>query len=273
MATTGPPFAKKIEWHLHLSWQLKLDDWLLFSPKRIRQPGEPVDCESLHRKQDHRDFDDREFSRHGDDTQRDDKGRRSRGRVAHLEQCHQRTRSRKRQGGRQNSGAMNAAMHGEGWSVGHCKRERRITADKPDRVSPDRIAWACGLRQRREEKEICSWTERRKDEWAAGKESEQGQDRDGDKTIYANIDSPHQARREMLQQPLEPQVRQQDADVFQAALLNVRMALFGPLIGELHQMLGRRSKYSSSSFLPPSPKPIVFSDSMNSMRSIHLTIL
>ncbi len=40
-----------------------------------------------------------------------------------------------------------------------------------------------------------------------------------------------------------------------------------------HQMLGSRSKYSSSSFLPPSPLPSTFSDSMNSIRSIHLTIL
>ena len=39
------------------------------------------------------------------------------------------------------------------------------------------------------------------------------------------------------------------------------------------QMLGNRSKYSSSSFLPPSPLPSTFSDSMNSIRSIHLTIL
>ncbi len=39
------------------------------------------------------------------------------------------------------------------------------------------------------------------------------------------------------------------------------------------QMLGRMSKYSSSSFLPPSPLPRVFSVSTNSMRSIHFTIL
>src|SRR5689334_16070099 len=38
-----------------------------------------------------------------------------------------------------------------------------------------------------------------------------------------------------------------------------------------HQMFGNRSKYSSSSFLPPSPLPSAFSDSTNSMRSIHLT--
>ena len=40
-----------------------------------------------------------------------------------------------------------------------------------------------------------------------------------------------------------------------------------------HQILGRRSKYSSSSFFPPSPAPNSFSERMNSMRSIHLTIL
>ena len=40
-----------------------------------------------------------------------------------------------------------------------------------------------------------------------------------------------------------------------------------------HQMFGSRSKYSSSSFVPPSPLPTCFSDSINSIRSIHLTIL
>lgn len=39
------------------------------------------------------------------------------------------------------------------------------------------------------------------------------------------------------------------------------------------QMFGSKSKYSSSSFFPPSPNPTCFSDSMNSIRSIHLTIL
>ena len=42
---------------------------------------------------------------------------------------------------------------------------------------------------------------------------------------------------------------------------------------ETSQMLGSRSKYSSSSFFPPSPAPNCFSDWINSMRSIHLTIL
>ena len=39
------------------------------------------------------------------------------------------------------------------------------------------------------------------------------------------------------------------------------------------QMFGSRSKYSSSSFEPPSPLPSCFSDSTNSIRSIHLIIL
>lgn len=41
----------------------------------------------------------------------------------------------------------------------------------------------------------------------------------------------------------------------------------------LNQMFGNSSKYSSSSFVPPSPLPTCFSDSTNSIRSIHLTIL
>jgi hypothetical protein len=43
--------------------------------------------------------------------------------------------------------------------------------------------------------------------------------------------------------------------------------------GGTFQMLGSRSKYSSSSFFPPSPAPNCFSDWINSIRSIHLTIL
>ena len=44
-------------------------------------------------------------------------------------------------------------------------------------------------------------------------------------------------------------------------------------VSRFNQMLGSSSKYSSSSFVPPSPLPTCFSDSMNSIRSIHLTIL
>ena len=40
-----------------------------------------------------------------------------------------------------------------------------------------------------------------------------------------------------------------------------------------HQMFGKMSKYSSSSFLPPSPLPRDFSVATNSIRSIHFTIL
>lgn len=46
-----------------------------------------------------------------------------------------------------------------------------------------------------------------------------------------------------------------------------------PKVALTAQILGSRSKYSSSSFAPPSPLPICFSDWMNSIRSIHFTIL
>ena len=55
------------------------------------------------------------------------------------------------------------------------------------------------------------------------------------------------------------------AEVYVAALKGSRWGA--------HQMFGSRSKYSSSSFVPPSPLPTCFSDSINSIRSIHLTIL
>ena len=58
--------------------------------------------------------------------------------------------------------------------------------------------------------------------------------------------------------------------MLEAAGLGARIVMF---IYGGHQIFGSRSKYSSSSFLPPSPRPTFFSDSMNSIRSIHLTIL
>ena len=49
-----------------------------------------------------------------------------------------------------------------------------------------------------------------------------------------------------------------------------RMAsLFESQPGPVFQILGSRSKYSPSSFLPPSPLPTCLSEWTNSMRSIH----
>jgi hypothetical protein len=45
--------------------------------------------------------------------------------------------------------------------------------------------------------------------------------------------------------------------------------LLGGELSVCHQMFGTRSKYSSSSFMPPSPSPTNISDSINSRRSIH----
>ena len=70
-----------------------------------------------------------------------------------------------------------------------------------------------------------------------------------------------------------PELRIATAD----SSINTRRLLAGHRLPVLQaglcQMLGRRSKYSSSSFFPPSPWPNCFSDCMNSMRSIHLPIL
>src|SRR5579859_3682898 len=70
-----------------------------------------------------------------------------------------------------------------------------------------------------------------------------------------------------MQQPIQPEPSEQRENVISACML------LGGRTELPHQMLGSRSKYSSSSFLPPSPLPSVFSDSINSIRSIHLTIL
>ena len=60
-----------------------------------------------------------------------------------------------------------------------------------------------------------------------------------------------------------------DVDPFPGTLLQVEWL---PSM-DLCQIFGSRSKYSWSSFDPPSPCPSTFSESMNSIRSIHLTIL
>jgi hypothetical protein len=52
-------------------------------PKRIRYTGEPIDCESLHRKQDHCDLDNEEFVGLRNDTERDNERRRSRRGMAY----------------------------------------------------------------------------------------------------------------------------------------------------------------------------------------------
>jgi len=92
------------------------------------------------------------------------------------------------------------------------------------------------------------------------------------KAIHRDVERTYQPWREALQQPTEPKPLQQRANVIRSRLLSSG-ARNAKGLEITHQMLGSRSKYSSSSFLPPSPLPSSFSDWMNSMRSIHLTIL
>ena len=52
-------------------------------PEGIRYTGEPIDCESLHRKQDHRSLDNEQFFGLRNDAQRNDERRSSRRRMAY----------------------------------------------------------------------------------------------------------------------------------------------------------------------------------------------
>ena len=56
-------------------------------------------------------------------------------------------------------------------------------------------------------------------------------------------------------------------------LQEIRADQFAIPIGRRIRCWAAGRNTSSSSFLPPSPLPSIFSDSMNSIRSIHLTIL
>jgi hypothetical protein len=64
------------------------------------------------------------------------------------------------------------------------------------------VARAGSFRKWRKEEEIGSWAERWKDKRAARKQGKQRKQSDSDETVYADIDSPHQPWRKVLQQPL-----------------------------------------------------------------------
>ena len=113
-------------------------------------------------------------------------------------------------------------------------------------------------------------SERWKHKRAARDKGKQCEQPNREKALYTNIASPTLGAAKVAQQPLQPHVCEQHANVLEIIVFRVHMV---PLISVVHQIFGSRSKYSSSSFEPPSPRPRAFSDSMNSIRSIHLTIL
>jgi hypothetical protein len=81
------------------------------------------------------------------------------------------------------------------------------------------MARAGGFGQWGEEEEIRSWTERWKHKRAARGKGEQCEQPDCDEAIYADIGGPYQARRKVVQQPLQSQAREEYADVIEAAVL------------------------------------------------------
>ena len=91
------------------------------------------------------------------------------------------------------------------------------------------IARAGDFRQWRKEEQICGGSERWKDKRAALDESEQCEQSNGDKAIYANINSPYQTCRKVVQQPFQSQVGEQDSNVLELGML----LLFGPSLSLL----------------------------------------
>jgi hypothetical protein len=70
---------------------------LVLAPKGVGYAGKPIDCESLHRKQNHGDLDDNKLLGLRNDSKRNDESRRSRGWMTYPQKCHERASSRKRE--------------------------------------------------------------------------------------------------------------------------------------------------------------------------------
>jgi hypothetical protein len=59
------------------------------------------------------------------------------------------------------------------------------------------------------------WTKRRKDKGASCNEGQQAEQPDCGKAVDADIDGPHEPRRQVLQQPCYPQMRKKRSDVLE----------------------------------------------------------
>src|SRR5208283_5953154 len=77
---------------------------IVLSPQGIGHPRKAINCESLRRQQDHRDLNDDEFFGLGDDAERHDESGSSGRWMAYPEQRHERSGSRQRKRGGQDSG-------------------------------------------------------------------------------------------------------------------------------------------------------------------------
>ena len=161
-------------------------------------------------------------------------------------------------------GTWTAACLAERRSVGRSgDRKGSVAADQSNGVSQNGIARTRGFGQRGKEEEIRGWTERRKHKWAARNKGQQREQPDGDEAIDADVDGPYQAQRKVVQQPLQSQVRKEHADVLEVAVLGAWRS------SDIRKEIEVFVVFILSAF----PRPRVFSDSMNSIRSIHLTIL
>ena len=87
---------------------------LLLAPNRIGYTSNPVDCESLHRKQDYGDLDNDQLLGLRDHAERNDESRRSRRRMTYPQQRHERASSRERESRGQQPCAMDTGVDAKG---------------------------------------------------------------------------------------------------------------------------------------------------------------
>src|SRR5450631_168060 len=174
---------------------------LLLAPNGIGYTSNPIDCESLHRKQDYGDLDNDKLLGLRDDAERTDESRGPRRRMTYPQQRHERASSRERESRGQQPCAMDTGIDAERRARGYRKRKGGIAADESNSVSQDGIARAGDLSQWGKEKEIRSGAEGWKDKWASSKKSEQAEEPNSNEAVYADIDCPDQTWREVLQEP------------------------------------------------------------------------
>ena len=136
-------------------------------------------------------------------------------------------------------------------------------------VAEQGVARVGGFSERGKEEKVSRWTKRGKHKGAVSQQRQQRQQGDCNEAIQCHVRRPDRLRRQVRQQPTEAKAFNKREDV------GCAMVRWRGWIRLLHlsYMFGSKSKYSSSSLIPPSPSPRVFSEVTNSMRSIHFTIL
>ena len=199
---------------------------LLPSPNGVGDSSKPINCESLYCKQNHGDLDNDKLLGLRDDAERNDESRRPRGRMTYPQQCHKRASSRERERRGEQPWAMDTGVYAKRWARGYRKRESGVATYESNCVPQDGITRAGDFSQWGKEKEIRSGAEGWKDKGASSKKGEQAEQSYSDEAVYADIDSPHQTWRKVLQEPFHTHVREHDPDMLESVVLSARIVMF-----------------------------------------------